>query len=311
MPNTINAQTAKVQARRGPKNVSELLYRFGQTPEVRELSGETARQLRRITKRIHLRLGRLTITEIERPEIRPMVYDWRDEMANTPAECERTIRTLARCIAWGVDRGLIRENRLEGIRFRWRGTRGRADIVWSPEDILAIRPHLGELRGAFEIAMWTGLRQGDLLQMKRSQLQDGWLCVVPEKTRNTSGISVHLPVDKLPPLRTAIDRLMATPGHERLLGRCWAPRHFRRMFDQAKRAAGLSHFELHWHDLRGTLVTWLLEAGCTQAETASVIGHAPAEGITARYAAQSRIYSAHAYDKLHTYLTEHLNAVYQ
>ncbi len=304
------ANTARIQARLVPKNMAELLYRFHQTPEMRHQSEETARQVRRLTKRIHSRFGRLSIPEIEQHEFRTYVYDWRDEMADTPAECERTISLMARCISWGVDRGLLRQNRIEGLRFRWR-TEGRlrADIIWQPQQIESLRPHLGPIADAFELALWSGLRQGDVLDLRQDACREGWLTVVPQKTSAATGITVQLPVSALGPLNALITRLR-TSDREHMLPQRWNPRSFRRLFEKAKDDAGLGGQDLHWHDLRGTTVTWLFEAGCTQAETAAVIGHAPAEGLTRRYAAQSRVYSEHAFEKLDAYLKTDLKEFY-
>jgi integrase len=312
MPNTITARIAvRAQARHCPRSVAELLYRFGQTPEMRHQAGETARQIRRLTKRIHEQFGTLSIPAIEQHDFRSRVYDWRDEMADTPAECERTIRLLSRCIAWGVDRGLVRENRIDGLRYRWHhGTRPRADIVWTPQMITRIRPHLGEIAPAFEFALWTALRQSDVVSLRQDALDDtGWLHVLPQKTAVSTGIWVHLPTYSLAPLNALVNRLHAR-DRDQLMPESWNQRTFRRLFEHAKVSAGLGDHDLHWHDLRGTTVTWLFEAGCTQAETAAVVGLAPAEGMVKRYAAQSRTYAEHAFEKLDTYMKENLGAFF-
>jgi integrase len=305
---SINGRNAaKLQARQGPQSLAELLYRFSQTPEMRTQSEETARQVRRLINRIHSQFGSLSIPEVERPDFRARVYDWRDEMADTPAECERTIRLMSRCIAWGVDRGLVRENRIEGLRYRWRtDARLRADIIWTPQQIEQIRPHLGEIADAFELSLWSGLRQGDVLNLKQDAIdEEGWLHVTPQKTAVATGITVHLPTRLIEPLDVLLTRLRS--GDEYVLPLRCHQRSVRRLFDKAKEAAGLGECDLHWHDLRGTIATWLFEAGCTQTEAAAVIGHAPAEGMTKRYAAQSRVYTEHAFTKLNAYLREDLS----
>jgi Phage integrase family len=307
----VSARRAKAQRRICPRNVEELLFRFGQTPEMRGQSGETLRQMRRVTKKIHERFGKLSIPEIEEPEFRVRVYDWRDEMANTPAECERTLRILARCISWGVDRGLVHCNRLEGLRFRWRNnTPRRAEIVWTPVQIEKIRPYLGPIAGAFELSLWSGLRQGDVLALTQKHLDhEGWLHVKPEKTAGSTGLMVHLPTERLAPL-AALARGWRDRSRESLLPRVLHERTLRRHFNAAKDRAGLGDQDLHWHDLRGTLVTWLFEAGCSQTETDAVIGHAPAKGMTRSYAAQSRAYAEHAFRRLDAYMKEELGEYY-
>src|SRR5438067_5375877 len=54
-------------------------------------------------------------------------------------------------------------------------------------------------------------------------------------------------------------------------GRAWKKRYFAQAWQEACEAAGITN--LHFHDLRGTAVTMLAEAGCTIPEIAAVTGH--------------------------------------
>jgi integrase len=54
-------------------------------------------------------------------------------------------------------------------------------------------------------------------------------------------------------------------------GRAWTKRYFNEHWFEAEKAAGIT--DLRFHDLRGTAITMLAEAGCTVPEIASVTGH--------------------------------------
>jgi integrase len=54
-------------------------------------------------------------------------------------------------------------------------------------------------------------------------------------------------------------------------GRAWTKRYFNQHWDKVAKAAEITG--LHFHDLRGTAVTMLAEAGCTVPEIAAVTGH--------------------------------------
>ena len=54
-------------------------------------------------------------------------------------------------------------------------------------------------------------------------------------------------------------------------GRAWRKRYFADRWQQACEAAGIS--DLHFHDLRGTAIMMLTEAGATVPEIAAVTGH--------------------------------------
>lgn len=307
MPDILNARTARAQYR-GPTDLNGLLARFRNTPEVRDIEPETARALRRATKRISSRFGSLPIKEIEDPTFRTAVYDWRDEMALTRFECERTVRTLARVLAWGVDRRVVRTNQIEDIRFRWgkKSLRdGRSGIVWAPEEIVELRKHTGSIADAVEIALWTGLRQGDIRGLRRDQVKDGWITVTPAKTKHVTGVAVRVPYTRFAPLNKVITGLLSFDhGGPLLLRIDWPERGFRAEFERAKKSAGLWELDRHFHDLRGTFITFLAEAGCTEAEIASVSGHALSHSSLRAYMSRTEALPEAAYDKLRVYMEE-------
>jgi integrase len=74
-------------------------------------------------------------------------------------------------------------------------------------------------------------------------------------------------------LRAVLDKMdrkspliLTTPS-----GRAWTKRYFNEHWHEASLDAGIS--DLHFHDLRGTAVTMLAEAGCTIPEIAAITGH--------------------------------------
>lgn len=81
-------------------------------------------------------------------------------------------------------------------------------------------------------------------------------------------------------------------------GRPWKSDHFRHEWGEATAAAKLTG--LHFHDLRGTAVTMLAEAGCTEAEIASITGHSnqAVHGILEKYTARTRELARSAIGKL-------------
>jgi integrase len=58
-------------------------------------------------------------------------------------------------------------------------------------------------------------------------------------------------------------------------GRAWKKRYFAEQWQKASEAAGIT--DLHFHDLRGTALTMLVEAGWTELEIASITGHSYAQ----------------------------------
>jgi len=54
-------------------------------------------------------------------------------------------------------------------------------------------------------------------------------------------------------------------------GRSYSKRYLAQQWEKTCKAAGI--VDLHFHDIRGTTVTMLAEAGCTLPEIVSITGH--------------------------------------
>jgi integrase len=66
---------------------------------------------------------------------------------------------------------------------------------------------------------------------------------------------------------TALDRKAAVVLATKT-DRPWKPRYFKAQWEASTKKAGIT--ELHFHDLRGTAVTMLAEAGCPPPQIASI-----------------------------------------
>jgi integrase len=77
-------------------------------------------------------------------------------------------------------------------------------------------------------------------------------------------------------------------------GRPWKPRYFKAQWEAASKDAGIT--DLHFHDLRGTAVTLLAEAGCTTPQIAAITGHSlkTVTKILDKYLARTRVLAGEA-----------------
>ena len=62
--------------------------------------------------------------------------------------------------------------------------------------------------------------------------------------------------------------------------------------------------ELHWHDLRGTLVSLLAEAGCSEIQIAAITGHSVINSQVSGYLNMGRNLAIEAYSKLDEFLLQ-------
>ncbi|MEN5300246.1 tyrosine-type recombinase/integrase [Brucella sp. TWI559] len=147
----------------------------------------------------------------------------------------------------------------------YRGT--RADKVWTFDDeqlfLEKAPPHL---HLALILALWTGQRQGDL--SLTWQAYDGQRIRLRQ---SKTGSRVIIPVGA--PLKAALDSIADKSGLilKTIEGAAWTADGFRSSWRKACIKAGITG--VTFNDLRGTAVTRLALAECTEAEIATISGH--------------------------------------
>jgi integrase len=204
------------------------------------------------------------------PKIRRRLLDWRDRMAlSSPRQADATFGVLRIILEWARDRGMIANNHATRPKKVYRAD--RSDKIWLEEHLRAFRSVAPpEMNLALDLALWTGQRQGDLLQLGWSSYRDGRLTFRQGKRKRR----INMPVPS--PLRSILD---AQPRRASTIlttaaGKPWRtdpkPVHFQHEWRKATLSAGLDG--LHFHDIRGTTCTMLAEAGCTPSEIAAVLG---------------------------------------
>ena len=123
-----------------------------------------------------------------------------------------------------------------------------------------------ELRWLMEGALYTGQRGQDCIAMSRNHFDGEGIDVMQQKT----GKRVWIPAHRH--LKAVIAEIPT--GHLLLFankrGRSWTEDHYRHEVQATVEACGFRGFSLH--GLRKNAVTRLLEAGCSEYETASITG---------------------------------------
>ena len=219
-------------------------------------------------ERIEKQFGDYPLSGLTDRRTRGIFMEWRDRVAVSSGRrlADYSWSVLARVLSWGLDRGLVLANPCTRGGRLHRAT--RRDNVWTNADeaqFLERAPlhlHLPLL-----LALWTGQRQGDLVRLSWSAYDGRYIRLKQSKT----GARVIIPVASQ--LKAALD---ATPKRSTLiltnhLGRVWPPRAFGSSWLRACKRAGITG--LTFNDLRGTAVTRLAIAGCTEAEIATITGH--------------------------------------
>lgn len=133
---------------------------------------------------------------------------------------------------------------------------------------------------AIRLAAYTGLRLSELVRLAPANYRDGCL-VLDAQTKSGRPRIIPVPAEAVP----IIARLP--------FNRC--KRSLERHFELARAAIGRP--ELHFHDLRHSYASWLVQAGAPLTAVRDLLGHSNL-GVTSRYAHLASEHLVEAVDKM-------------
>lgn len=249
-----------------------LLAGYQASGEFKQLARRTKADYIKKIKLIEAEFGDFPIAAMADKRTRGIFKAWRDKLAERSLrQADYAYTVLARVLSWSLDRGLVDANPCEKSGRLYKGS--RAEQVWSDADeraFLLSAPEQFHL--PLQIALWTGQREGDILNLTWRQYDGQVLRLQQGKT----GARVVIPVGE--PLVKLLDRLKdkrkPDPFDRVVLnsrGRPWTEAGFSSAF--GKRSAEAGVVGLTFHDTRGTAVTRLASAGATVPEIATFTGH--------------------------------------
>jgi integrase len=195
----------------------------------------------------------------------PFIASLRDKLASKRGRRTANFAMAVVSVAceYGKEQGIISQNPVKGIK-RVRRERGlpKANRPWTREECRAALERLpAHLVLPVALAMYTGLRQGDVLTLRKNALRNGHIWRVTGKTEQQVSLPVHPGLAEI---------LQSAPDHDAVTlaatsaGTPWTSDGFRASFNKAmKRLAdeGRVGHDLTFHGLRHTVGTLLIESG--------------------------------------------------
>lgn len=192
----------------------------------------------------------------------PRVVDIMDTAPNTRAN--QYLAVIGSAFRWGIERELADgPSPTRGVRKRKTPDTWRS---WTDAELERFEAKAGGTPYlAFMLAYYTGQRKGDILAMRWSDVQGGYICITQRKTGKELAIPVHRR------LRAALD---AAPRNgltilQRADGRPYTVSGFNAVWRRAAKRHGIG---APFHGLRKSAVEKLLEAGASTASAASITG---------------------------------------
>lgn len=292
-PEYVASFNAAHAARKAPitGTFREIIIQYRASPAFKRLGKHTDRAYRKHLDTIEEKWGTLPIVALDDPKVRRKFIAWRDSMAETPRTADMAIGVLKRVLSWALERVMIETDQAKVITRLHRVD--KSDAIWTAPDIeLFLSRASKELAWAVELALHTGLRQGDLIALSWNRVEDEEIAVRTSKR----GKSVRIPL---------------TPACQALLGRIekrgpvilttargkrpWTADGLRSSFAKAcKGDPGDVQVKRTFHDLRRTAATNLVAAGLDNTLVASIMGWAEddVEAMKRKYVSRSAVVKA-------------------
>jgi hypothetical protein len=279
-----------------------LLEDFLRSPEHARLAEGTRHNQRKAIDLMRARFAHLYVGDLNLRTVKAEFYEWRDEMAATPASADLRIGVLRRILSWAEERGKIEFNRAAGVKPLMQAGRNRSQITWTEEERQALLERGGERwRKTILLERFTAARESDLVRLDRAWIDgDGWLTFTPQKTARKTGVVVSLPTFALAPFTELLESL---PKSGLLLptsrGTPWSADSLRSLFYKLRTEVFGQGFGKSFHDFRGGTATELSDAGCSENEIAAIMGWAIGGEVpmSKNYVKRTRQLALNAYNK--------------
>jgi integrase len=204
----------------------------------------------------------------------------------SPATVNRYLSALRSCWNWGRASGLVPQDHVWPTRLLLKEDNERQRYLTDDELarlIEAARAHSQTMHAAVVVSVACGLRQGELLNLKWSDIDLDKQRIRIMRTKTDQPRTVYLPAAAVEALRT-IKRSNVVSTKAVFLSELGVPLNrgtIRIRWLEVRDAAKLRDFR--WHDLRHSCASFLAQQGATLLEIASVLGHRSTV-VTRRYA---------------------------
>lgn len=190
LPEAYRVWATRLELHNDVRNVGQLLERYALEVVPMKAPRTQAGNARAIT-RLKAVFGEMRIRDFK-----PIhAYQYRDKRGkNAPTTANRELEVLSHAFTKAIEWGYREDHPMIEGKFRKLSTPPRTRYVEDSEIVEALsliprrkRGSLHAVRAYIKIKLLTGLRRGDLLRLKMSDLKDDGIHVEPHKTAKTTG----------------------------------------------------------------------------------------------------------------------------
>jgi integrase len=252
-----------------PGSFEALVRMYYASPEYKGLGERAKAEYKTYIELLREKNGKQPIRTLSRRDVLAM----RDSLQETPSKANHLVKVLRVVLNFAVDREMLDINPASRIKKLEEGDGWQA---WpAPSLERAHKALTGPSRIAFMLALYTGQRKGDVLAMRWSDIQDGFIHVVQSKTKAKLAIPLH------PALADELETVRQERAKKKIAGMYIVGRRdggpltesgFNRIWRRQQEKHGFKG--LQFHGLRKNATTALYEAECTPQQVQAITGHA-------------------------------------
>ncbi|GAK33276.1 site-specific tyrosine recombinase XerC [alpha proteobacterium Q-1] len=274
-----NLQPSKKLGHIVPGSVRALCIEYFKSAMFRELDPRTQKVRRSILERFceHKSDGEKPFALLQPKHIRKL----RDEMMDRAAAANGMVKALRQLYTFAVRYDLHDRNPASDVEYL-ASKNPDGFHSWSLDEIEKYEEKhpVGTMaRLALALALYTGQRRSDLVQMGKQHVRDGWLIFTQHKNRNRHPVRQEIPI--VPELQRIIDRTHGTGDLTFMVtafNRPFTSNGFGNRFRKWCNEAELPQCSVH--GLRKAAAARLAEQGCTEFEIMAITGHRTSKEVT-------------------------------
>jgi len=196
-------------------------------------------------------------------------YQFNRAKETSKATANRSLAVLRKIFNLGMRWDMVKSNPVCKIDF-FRVPRGRMRFLSHEEQDALLKVCKGPLKDVVTVALKTGMRRGELLGLRKKDIDFSGNFIYLEKTKS----GAHRQIPMIPEVRAIITRLAIGCEDEGLLfkNRAGDPySDLRTAFNTALSKAGIKEF--HFHDLRHTFASDMVMSGVNIFTVSKLLGH--------------------------------------
>lgn len=255
-----------------PGSVDAAVSDYLKSNRFRKLAVITQSTYRNILKRFSQEHGKKQIGSLQSAHIDALISN----LWATPGTCRNFVKALRSLMKYCIREKLRTDDPTREVELP--SIIGDGFYTWTDNDIAifrAVHPIGSKKRLAMELARYLTLRRSDLVRIGPDDVKGGILTVRPQKTENTTGVTLSIPIH--PDLAAVLAATPCEPGSTFLAtesGKQRSVNAFGNWFREAckeARKVGL-HARASAHGLRKAGCCALAECGCTANQIMAITG---------------------------------------